>query len=109
MHNTTLRALDLSNNAISEAGARLLADALKLPRVSLKKLDLSLNPLNNDGITHVVRNLNPSLNPTGPNLNPNLNPTGPDLNPNLNPNLNPTGPNLNPNRNSWLRAGRGGL
>ena len=95
MHNTTLRALDLSNNAISEAGARLLADALKLPRVSLKKLDLSLNPLNNDGITHVVRNLNPSLNPTGPNLNPNLNPTGP----NRNPNLIPIGPNLNPNLN----------
>jgi len=53
--NTTLRALDLSNNQIGEIGAKAVADFVK--NSSLKKLNFASNRLGNEGALALARSL----------------------------------------------------
>jgi Ran GTPase-activating protein (RanGAP) involved in mRNA processing and transport len=54
VYNTSLRCLRLRDNAITVHGALALSGALKMESLQLATLDVSLNPLGSEGVSHLV-------------------------------------------------------
>ena len=54
VYNTSLRSLRLANNAMTADAADVLSRALKMHGVKISLLDVSLNPIGSEGISHLV-------------------------------------------------------